>query len=408
MVNATQHFWNITVMHAAAAAHVHYTDMGGLFHVTKQQVELHEEFRKAGVTAVVAMGGAPGVTNILAKYGADRLDVVEEAHALCGNVDDTDWSVYDGWVVPYSLETLCDEFSVVAPEFIDGHWVMDITGGEGQEVLDFGEPAGTLEAHYTIHSEPFTFWHTWKDQGLRSATFKLALPAEFTGQMRFLNTIGMTRTDDVEVKGVHVRPRDVLLKVVSEIPRPTDVVLDDVDYLLGVVRGIKDGRRVEWRVRAVVPAHKEHGAGGGDVDTGIPPAIVARMLARGDIAGPGVFVPEQVVPCEQFFAEFSRWGATVDAQMRELLTTPAESSRFRSGAALCLDSGFTVVAFGKARSRHRGSPCAGTTRCLEGGVVAHLSALVVDDSADDAVLLVRELRRGGYDVVPGSPPAGRR
>ena len=63
----------------------------------------------------------------------------------------------------------------------------------------------------------------------------------------------MTRTDEVEVKGVHVRPRDVLLKVVSEIPRPTDVVLDDVDYLLGVVRGLKDGRRVEWRVRATVP-----------------------------------------------------------------------------------------------------------------------------------------------------------
>ena len=323
MVNATQHFWNITVMHAAAAAGVHYTDMGGLFHVTKQQVELHEEFRRAGVTAVIAMGGAPGVTNVLAKYGAERLDVVEEAHALCGNVDDTDWSSYDGWVVPYSLETLCDEFSVVAPEFIDGHWVMDITGGEGPEDLDFGEPAGMLEAHYTIHSEPFTFWHTWKDQGLRTATFKLSLPAEFTGQMRFLNTIGMTRTDEVEVKGVHVRPRDVLLKVVSEIPRPTDVVLDDVDYLLGVVRGLKDGRRVEWRVRATVPAHKEFGAGGGDVDTGIPPAIVARMLARGDIAGPGVFVPEQAVPCEAFFAEFARWGASVDAQMRELLTPPA-------------------------------------------------------------------------------------
>jgi saccharopine dehydrogenase-like NADP-dependent oxidoreductase len=322
MVNATQHFWNITVMHAAAAAGVHYTDMGGLFHVTKQQVELHEEFRRAGVTAVIAMGGAPGVTNILAKYGAERLDVVEEAHALCGNVDDTDWSSYDGWVVPYSLETLCDEFSVVAPEFIDGRWVMDITGGEGAEELDFGEPAGMLEAHYTIHSEPFTFWHTWKDQGLRSATFKLSLPAEFTGQMRFLHAIGMTRTDDVEVKGVHVRPRDVLLKVVSQIPRPTDVVLDDVDYLLGVVRGLKDGRRVEWRVRATVPAHKEYGAGGGDVDTGIPPAIVARMLARGDIAGPGVFVPEQAVPCETFFGEFSRWGARVDAQMRELLAGP--------------------------------------------------------------------------------------
>ncbi len=322
MVNATQHFWNITVMHAAAAARVHYTDMGGLFHVTKQQVELAGEFEKAGVTAVIAMGGAPGVTNILAKYGAERLDVVEEAHALCGNVDDTDWSGYDGWAPPYSLETLCDEFSVTAPELVGGHWNMDISGGEGPEDIDFGEPAGILEAHYTIHSEPFTFWHTWKDQGLRSATFKLSLPAEFTQQMRFLNTIGMTRTDEVEVRGGHVRPRDVLLKVVGEIARPAGVVLDDVDYLLGVVRGLKDGRRVEWRVRATVPACKEHGAGGGDVDTGIPPAIVAKMMASGEIAGPGVFVPEQIVPCERFFAELARWGVTVDAQMREILAAP--------------------------------------------------------------------------------------
>ncbi|RPI30885.1 MAG: hypothetical protein EHM52_02600, partial [Actinomycetota bacterium] len=166
MINATQHFWNITVMHAAAAAGVHYTDMGGLFHVTKQQVELDGEFRKAGVTAVIAMGGAPGVTNVLARYGAERLDTVEEAHAYCGNVDDTDWSRYDGWVVPYSLETLCDEFSVAAPQFIDGKWNTDIVGGTGLEDVDFGAPAGILEAHHTIHSEPFSFWHTWKDQGL--------------------------------------------------------------------------------------------------------------------------------------------------------------------------------------------------------------------------------------------------
>ena len=56
LIKATQHFWNITMMHAAAAAGVHYTDMGGLFHVTKQQVELAGEFEKAGVTAVIAMG----------------------------------------------------------------------------------------------------------------------------------------------------------------------------------------------------------------------------------------------------------------------------------------------------------------------------------------------------------------
>lgn len=320
MINATQHFWNLNVMRAAVSAGCHYTDMGGLFHVTRQQVELGGLFEEAGLTAVIAMGGAPGVTNVLARYGADRLDTVEEAHALCGNVDRTDWSAYPGWVPPYSLETLCDEFSVIAPEYIDGSWDETHTGGDGEEPTDFGLPAGVLPAHFTIHSEPFTFWHAWKDRGLRTATFRLSLPAEFTAQMRFLKTIGMTSTDEVEVRGVRVRPRDVLLKVAAEIPRPgPEVVMDDVDYLLGVVRGHKDGRAVEWRVRAAVPAHKGYGAGGGDVDTGIPPAIVATMLAGGEIAGPGVFVPEQVVPCEEFFRRFARWGVRIDAEMRQVV-----------------------------------------------------------------------------------------
>ncbi len=267
---------------------------------------------------------------------------------------------------------------MTAPEFIDGRWHMDIAGGEGPQELDFGEPAGILEAHFTIHSEPFTFWHAWKDKGLRTATFKLSLPAEFTEQMRFLARIGMTRTDEVEIGGCHVRPRDVLLKVVSQIAKPTDVVLDDVDYLLGVVRGTKDGRRLEWRVRATVPAHKESGAGGGDVDTGIPPAIVARMMARGEIAGPGVFVPEQIVPCETFFTEFARWGATVDAQMRELLAAPEALNRRRRRGAVGRASQ-RILHAGRARSARRQvqrllrarrrpgvqqvAPCAGRCAC---------------------------------------------
>jgi lysine 6-dehydrogenase len=323
LINATQHFFNITVMHAAAAAGVHYTDLGGLFHISREQFTLDEEFKRAGVTAVICMGGAPGVTNILAAYGAARLDTIEEAHALCGNVDHTDWSAYPGWVPPYSLETLCDEFSVPCPQFIDGAWDETIRGGDRPELIDFGRPAGLLEAHHTIHSEPATFVHTWGAQGLRSATFKLSLPPEFTEQMRFLVRLGLTAKEEVDLGGQTVRPRDLLLKVVSEIPRPgAEVTIDDVDYLLAVMRGRKDGRRVEWRVRAVIPASKTYGAGGGDIDTGIPPAIVATMLARGEIAGPGVFAPEQIVPPEPFFAQFARWGVTVDAEMREIVAEP--------------------------------------------------------------------------------------
>ena len=57
------------------------------------------------------------------------------------------------------------------------------------------------------------------------------------------------------------------------------------------------------------------------------------MMAKGEIAGPGVFVPEQIVPCDRFFREFACWGVTVDAQMREILAAPGGLNLARAGAS---------------------------------------------------------------------------
>lgn len=319
VINCTSHLFNMNVMHAAAEAGAHYTDMGGLFHYSKLQVGLDDEFKKAGVTAVIAMGAAPGLTNVLAGYGAARLDVVREAHARCACIDETDWSSYPGWVPPYALGTICDEFLVTCPQFLNGEWDNDVTAGAGEELVDFGAPLGVLPAHHTIHSEPFTFWHTWRHQGLQTATWKLALPSDLTTQMRFLARIGMVRTDAVEVDGVTVRPQSVLLKVVDELPKPSDVSLRVTAVLMGIVRGQMDGREVEWRARLVAPPPEGVDDAGIGVATGVPPAIVAKMMARGDIREPGVFVPEQIVPADMLFSELGRWGMKVDASMTEVL-----------------------------------------------------------------------------------------
>ena len=65
---------NLEVMEAALAAGCHYADLGGLYHVTLKQWELDDRFRDAGLSAVMGIGSAPGITNVLARLGADRLD----------------------------------------------------------------------------------------------------------------------------------------------------------------------------------------------------------------------------------------------------------------------------------------------------------------------------------------------
>lgn len=73
-LNATVYYTNLPVMDACLKAKVNYTDMGGLFFTTRKQLEYHERFAAAGLSAVLGMGSAPGVPNIQARYAADRLD----------------------------------------------------------------------------------------------------------------------------------------------------------------------------------------------------------------------------------------------------------------------------------------------------------------------------------------------
>ena len=63
---------------AAIAVGVHLVDVSDDREATLTILGLHSEAVRAGITIVVGLGASPGVTNVLARAGADRLDRVEE------------------------------------------------------------------------------------------------------------------------------------------------------------------------------------------------------------------------------------------------------------------------------------------------------------------------------------------
>ena len=60
-------------MEVALAAGAHYVDLGGLFHVAREQLGLDERFREAGLLAVLGMGSTPGKTNVMAARAVELL-----------------------------------------------------------------------------------------------------------------------------------------------------------------------------------------------------------------------------------------------------------------------------------------------------------------------------------------------
>jgi saccharopine dehydrogenase-like NADP-dependent oxidoreductase len=307
VLNCVQDDWNIAIMEACIKAKTHYIDLGGLFHKTRKQFELHEEFLANDILAVLGMGATPGIMNVLAGYAAERLDTIREAHAYCGCGDFTRTSAVFG--IPYSLRTIVRE-NTLEPWILHEGELMPVPIKSGAETVQFPEPLGTTVLRYCIHSEPAQFARSFKDKGIQEASFRLALTEDFEQKMAFLSDLGFGSDEEVDVKGQKVSPLETLISVVNKYVKEYDASEDgpvnDVDILRVVMKGTKDGIEKEYTVECIARSNEKLGYTAGDLDTGTTPSVVAQMIAKGLIKDRGVLSPEQCIPPIPFFKELSK------------------------------------------------------------------------------------------------------
>lgn len=310
VVNSVQYYFNIPVMEACLSAGAHYTDLGGLFHTTRKQLELHKAFKEAGLTAVLGMGSCPGVANIHAGYAASLLDTVEYVKIYNGATKDKgdalDWA--------YSIQTILDEISMPAMIFKDGTF-QEVPALSDEEYYLFDEPIGWAKTHLSLHSEVATIPLSLEHKGIQECFFKISFFGYSEAALRklqFLAELGLARSDEVEVRGGRVKPRDVLIKLLETAPqreRPKDVKALGFKHIATVVRGTRDGKPTTLTVNTTAWPHKEWKVSGGTLLVASPPAVVAAWLGDGTITLRGVLPPEVAVPPELFFQEMKKRGA---------------------------------------------------------------------------------------------------
>jgi saccharopine dehydrogenase (NAD+, L-lysine-forming) len=315
VVNAVQYQLNLDVMEAALAAGAHYVDMGGLFHVTRKQLELDARFKAAGRTAILGMGAAPGIANLLARHGAEQLDEVREIHIRVGGRDDTRYRDVPALPVSYSLKTILEEFSMEPAVFTRGEFAF-VPPMSGVKPHRFPAPVGLRHPMYTIHSEVATLPLTYRDRGVREVSFKIAFDPTFVDRVRFLRDLGMASHQEIEIGGVKVKPVDVANKVAMSQKSATPAgKLKQYEVVRAIVKGRRQRKPITWVVDLHTRGMAEWGIGL-DIDTGSPPAIAAQMLAAGEITERGALPPEVAVPCAPFFARLRRRKMVVKAARR--------------------------------------------------------------------------------------------
>jgi saccharopine dehydrogenase-like NADP-dependent oxidoreductase len=312
---------NLLAMDAALAAGVHYIDLGGLYHVTLLQRERHAAFRDAGLMAILGMGSAPGILNVMAAQAALGMTRVDEVHCMVGAHDRTRWQTRPLLPFGYSPDTLLDEFAMPSAVFRDGdvQMVPPLDPAERRRER-FPAPVGEIELDSTLHSEVATLPQFFRDRGVREVTFRQGFEAGFAEHLRLLVRLGLV--DTTPLPGFGGAPRDLLKVLLARLPPPTPAgPLDRHEILRVRVCGFFGSpKEAVVREAVVIDCHAGPDAGGGigpDIDTGAPPSIAAQLLGDELPVRPGVFAPEEVIPWTPFCRELERRGMTVSPPQRE-------------------------------------------------------------------------------------------
>jgi lysine 6-dehydrogenase len=314
VLNAVHYYFNLNVMHACLEAGAHYTDLGGLFHLTRKQLELHDQFKAEGLTAVLGMGSAPGIPNVQARYAADRLDTVESIRIYDGILPAAGDDLRFGYAIP----TIIDELVLPPMVFRDGAFIEEKPLA-GAEDYWFEPPVGLLRCHLSLHSEVATLPVTFKDKGIRECFFKInywGMSPEAFAKVKLLADLGFAGSEPVEVKGLQVKPRDLMVTLLADYIPPLNAFVQEpadptrwTKEIVTEVKGTKDGNPVTYRVGTLTPI--------GSLPTGVAPSIAAQWLAAGRVPGAGVFPPEVALDPVSFFAELAERGIVTRVTVTE-------------------------------------------------------------------------------------------
>ncbi len=301
LANATVYLFNLQVMEACLAEGVHYVDFGGLFHVARKQMLLSEQWKAKNLTAVVGMGSAPGIVNVMSRCAVDLLDSVDTIRITDGIVNLA--RLNTPLAIPYALGTIIDEFTMNPYVYENGEWKA-VPPFSGDEIIDFPPPVGTQTVFCTLHSEVATMPVVFGPKGLKNVSFKLALPKAFETKLRFLMDMGFGSAEPMEVESFRVSPRDYLIKLSTGLPKYTGKP-DDHKVLRVDVTGLKGGRRQEIRLEMVCSPFEPWGMPTGIHSVGVPVGITSRLLASGAITERGALAAEACVPPKVFFEKLA-------------------------------------------------------------------------------------------------------
>jgi saccharopine dehydrogenase-like NADP-dependent oxidoreductase len=309
--------FQMVIFEACLEAKRPYVDYGGMGVYTVRQKAEHDQWKDAGATAVIGLGSDPGLSNIICRAVADRLERIDRINLYWAATKIGRESPV--LVPPYSISTVLAEYANPSQQFLDGR-LQEVPAQAGAETIDLPEPWGRTTFIHSQHSEPLTvpFSEGIAEKGIREFTWKLSLPACDHQTWVGLVKAGFGATDEpVTVKGVSVRPLDVLQAVIdrniarngSHIP---DQESHEIHFAIG--HGTRDGKRCRVTCRVIGRPDPLYD-GYADAGTSMNMSIGVQQILSNPLR-PGVWAAEEYFRADAFFAELRKRHFSIEIETK--------------------------------------------------------------------------------------------
>jgi saccharopine dehydrogenase-like NADP-dependent oxidoreductase len=297
----------MAIFEACLQARRTYVDYGGMGVFTVQQKKQHDAWKAAGVTAVLGLGADPGVSNMICKAVAERLDTIDRinlywAATLVGEENPV-------LVPPYSVSTILGEYANPSMQFLDGS-LKEVAPQSGKETLLLPEPWGRTEFMYTQHSEPLTvpFAEGIREKGIREFTWKLHLPHREHEAWTGLIKAGFGAFDQpIKIGNANITPAAFLEAVIARniaTNRHRIPAQQSHEIHLAIGHGTRKGKKTILNFAVIGHPHPSFDS---YVDAGTSMGLsigVQLLLSKERKAG--VWGPEEYYDVSSFLAELQR------------------------------------------------------------------------------------------------------
>jgi lysine 6-dehydrogenase len=309
VINALFYSFNEIVAKTAIRAGVHSVDLGGhIGHITDKVLELDDEAKAAGVTVIPDLGVAPGMINILSGYGASKLNSLNSIRLFVGGIPVRPEPPLEYNHV-FSMEGLLDHYSDPSMIIRDGK-LQEVESLTESENIYF-ERFGPLEA---FHTSGGTSTLLKSYPSIDTLEYKTIRYPGHAKKMKLLVDLNLTGADKVvEVGGVKVKTRDVLLKSIDPILQLKEK--DDAVLLRVLVGGEEEGASRTYQYEMITYKDRSTNVTAMARATANTISVVAQMIGAGNIKKRGVCPPERIVPGDLYIDEMKKRGVVIKEQV---------------------------------------------------------------------------------------------